>query len=65
MGPTLGPKSKTLVGEVCFLSLGTCLETVTAALPPRCLLTSSGPQAQRHEQVKPGHFQEEDAQPHH
>lgn len=29
------------------------------------LVTSAGPQPQRHEQVKPGHFQEEDAQPDH
>lgn len=59
MGPDLGPKSKSL-GEVPFQSLGTRPQGPTAWL--RCQLTSTGPEPQRHEQVKPDHLQEDDAE---
>lgn len=59
MGPDLGPKSKSL-GEVSF---GDPPPDPTSRL--RCRLTSAGPQPQRHEQVVPDHFQEEDAEANH
>ena len=62
MGPDLGPKNKSL-GEVPFQSLGTCAWGPTTWL--RCQLTSTGPEPQSHEQVKPDHLQEEDAEPDH
>lgn len=61
-----GLKSKTLQGGLLSeLRVHPETRVPNPHSPASRPLTSAGPQPQRHEQIKPGHFQEEDSEPNH
>ena len=65
MCPDIHIKKRRRWGQVYFQSMGTPQTLAPCLLWPRCPPTSAGPQPQRHEQVEPGHLQEQNSEPDH